>query len=47
MRATEHTQRSRFDGLGIAATFAITLLFAFIASLRAARLDPVVALRHE
>jgi lipoprotein-releasing system permease protein len=34
-------------GLGIAATFAITLLFAFIASLRAARLDPVVALRHE
>jgi ABC-type lipoprotein release transport system permease subunit len=34
-------------GLGIAATFAVTLLFAFIASLRAARLDPVVALRHE
>jgi lipoprotein-releasing system permease protein len=34
-------------GLGIAATFAITLLFAFFASLRAARLDPVVALRHE
>jgi lipoprotein-releasing system permease protein len=34
-------------GLGIAATFAVTLLFAFLASLRAARLDPVVALRHE
>jgi lipoprotein-releasing system permease protein len=34
-------------GLGIAATFAVTLLFAFVASLRAARLDPVIALRHE
>lgn len=34
-------------GLGVAATFAVTLLFAFLASLRAARLDPVVALRHE
>jgi lipoprotein-releasing system permease protein len=34
-------------GLGVAATFAVTLLFAFVASLRAARLDPVVALRHE
>lgn len=34
-------------GLGVAATFAVSLLFAFFASLRAARLDPVVALRHE
>ncbi len=34
-------------GLAILATFAVTLLFAFLASLRAARLDPVEALRHE
>ena len=34
-------------GLAVAATFAVTLLFAFLASLRVARLDPVETLRHE
>ena len=34
-------------GIALVGTFGVTLLFAFLASLRAARLDPVVALRHE
>ncbi len=34
-------------GLAVAATFAVTLLFAFLASLRVARLDPVETLRHD
>jgi lipoprotein-releasing system permease protein len=37
----------RIIGLALIATFAVTLLFAFLASLRAARLDPVEALRQE
>ena len=34
-------------GLALVATFVITLLCAFLASLRVTRLDPVEALRHE
>lgn len=34
-------------GLAVAGTFAVTLLFAFLGSLRVARLDPVETLRHE
>lgn len=33
--------------LAVAGTFAVTLFFAFLASIRAARLDPVETLRHE
>jgi len=34
-------------GVALLGTFAVTLLFAFLASLRAARLDPIDALRQE
>jgi lipoprotein-releasing system permease protein len=37
----------RVIGIAVLATFAVTLLFAFLASLRVARLDPVEALRKE